>query len=243
MGFSDPMREIPPTVRKPSRYSGSEVRRPLLPWDEARVRVLLAFPDAYEIGMSHLGILLLYEILNAREGTLCERVFAPWPDYEEHLRATREPLPSLESGAPAGAFDLLGFSLCYELTYTNVLAMLDLSGIPLLSKDRSEVHPLVVAGGGCTLNPAPVAPFFGALLVGDGEEAVLEIVALVEEAKKDGGSRADLLLRLSRIEGVYVPGISRRVGRRVLADLNRSPLLPAPILPAMRVIHDRLSVE
>ena len=237
------MREIPPSIRKPSRYSGGEVRPPSIAWEEARVRVLLAFPDVYEIGMSHLGILLLREILSARPGTLCDRVFAPWTDYEEHLRAAGLPLPSLESGRPAGDFDLLGFSLCYELTYTNVLAMLDLSGIPLLSKDRSEEHPVVVAGGVCTLNPAPVAPFFDALLVGDGEEAVLEIVALVEERKKEGGTRADLLARLSRIEGVYVPGVSRRVARRVLADLNRSPLLPAPILPAMRVVHDRLSVE
>ena len=237
------MREIPPSVRKPSRYCGGEVRPPSIAWDEARVRVLLAFPDVYEIGMSHLGILLLREILSARSGTLCDRVFAPWTDYEEHLRASGLPLASLESGRPAGTFDLLGFSLCYELTYTNVLAMLDLSGIPLLAKDRSEEHPLVVAGGVCTLNPAPVAPFFDALLVGDGEEAVLEIVALVEERKKEGGSRADLLSRLSRIGGVYVPGVSRRVARRVLPDLNRSPLLPAPILPAMRVVHDRLSVE
>src|SRR5512143_1489206 len=237
------MREIPPSVRKPSRYSGGEVRPPSIAWDDARVRVLLAFPDVYEIGMSHLGVLLLREILSARAGTLCDRVFDPWTDYEEHLRAAGLPLASLETGRPAGEFDLLGFSLCYELTYTNVLAMLDLSGVPLLSKDRSEDHPLVVAGGVCTLNPAPVAPFFDALLVGDGEEAVLEIVALVEERKKERGPRADLLSRLSRIEGVYVPGISRRVARRVLSDLNRSPLLPAPILPAMRVIHDRLSVE
>jgi len=237
------MREIPPAIRKPSRYSGGEVRPLSIAWDAARVRVLLAFPDVYEIGMSHLGILLLREILSARPGTLCDRVFAPWTDYEEHLRAAGRPLASLESGRPVGAFDLIGFSLCYELTYTNVLAMLDLSGIPLLSKDRSEEHPLVVAGGVCTLNPAPVAPFFDALLVGDGEEAVLEIVARVEDRKKEGGSRADLLALLSRIEGVYVPGISRRVARRVLADLNRSPLLPAPILPAMRVVHDRLSVE
>jgi len=237
------MPEIPPTVRKPSRYSGAEVRRPLLPWDEARVRVLLAFPDAYEIGMSHLGILLLHEILNARPGTRCERVFAPWTDYEEHLRAAGEPLPSLESGAPAGSFDVLGFSLCYELTYTNVLAMLDLAGIPLLSGDRGESHPLVLAGGVCTLNPAPVAPFFDAMLVGDGEEAVLEIVALAEERKRRGGTRAGMLERLSRVEGVYVPGISTRVSRRVLPDLARSPLLPAPILPSMRVVHDRLSVE
>src|SRR5512135_3415117 len=198
------MLEIPPSIRKPSRYSGSEVRPPSLAWDAARMRVLLAFPDVYEIGMSHLGTLLLREILSAQPGTLCDRVFAPWIDYEEYLRAAGLPLTSLESGQPAGEFDLLGFSLCYELTYTNVLAMLELSGIPLLSKDRSEEHPLIVAGGVCTLNPVPVAPFFDALLVGDGEEAVLEIVALVEDGKKEGGSREDLLSRLSRIEGVYV---------------------------------------
>jgi radical SAM-linked protein len=237
------MREIPPTVRKPSRYSGAEVRRPLLPWDEARVRVLLAFPDAYEIGMSHLGILLLYEILNARAGTRCERVFSPWPDYEERLRAASDPLPSLESGAPAGSFDVLGFSLCYELTYTNVLAMLDLGGIPLLAGDRREGHPLVIAGGVCTVNPAPAAPFFDAMLVGDGEEAILEIVGLVEERKERGWSRAELVARLAGIDGVYVPGASGRVSRRVLPDLARSPLLPAPILPSMRVVHDRLGVE
>ncbi len=237
------MREIPPSVRKPSRYSGSEVRRQAIRWEDARVRILLAFPDTYEIGMSHLGILLLHEILNARPGTLCERVFAPWNDYEAHLRASGEPLPSLETGRSAAAFDLLGFSLCYELTYTNVLAMLDLAGIPLLSRERGEEHPLVLGGGVCTLNPAPVAPFFDALLVGDGEEAVLEIVSLVQERKEGGGTRGGLLARLAEIPGVYVPGISRRVSRRVLPDLAGSPLLPAPILPSMRVVHDRLGVE
>ncbi len=237
------MPEIPPTVRKPSRYSGSEVRPPLLPWDEARIRFLLAFPDTYEIGMSHLGILLLHQILNARPGTRCERVFAPWTDYEGHLRSTGAPLPSLESGQPAAAFDAIGFSLCYELTYTNVLMMLELAGIPLRSEDRLEGHPLILGGGVCTLNPAPVAPYFDALLMGDGEEAVLEIVAALEERKLRSGSRAALLERMARIEGVYVPGVSARVSRRVLPDLSRSPLLPAPILPSMRVVHDRLSVE
>ncbi|MEW6721286.1 MAG: TIGR03936 family radical SAM-associated protein, partial [Thermodesulfobacteriota bacterium] len=237
------MTAIPPSIRKPSRYSGSEIRAPLLPWEEARARVLLAFPDAYEIGMSHLGLLLLHTILNARPGTRCERVFAPWGDYEEHLRASGMPLPSLESGRPAGSFDMIGFSLCYELTYTNVLMMLDLAGIPLRSKERGEEQPLVVAGGVCTLNPAPVAPFFDALLVGDGEVAALEIVSAVQERKERGSSRAALLDALARIPGVYVPGISSSVSRRVLPDLALSPLLPAPILPSMRVIHDRLAVE
>jgi radical SAM-linked protein len=237
------MRTIPPSVQKPSRYSGSEVRRPLLSWETAKTRVLLAFPDVYEIGMSHLGILLLYEILNSRPGTLCERVFAPWLDMEEHLRATGAPLCSLESGRPAREFDFFGFSLSYELTYSNVLSMLDLSGIPLRNRERGEGDPLVLGGGVCTLNPAPVEAFFDALLVGDGEEAVLEILSSVEEWKERKGTRRDLLEGLSRIEGVYVPGVSAGVSRRVLPDLARSPLLPAPILPSMRVVHDRLSIE
>ncbi|MCL1925673.1 MAG: TIGR03936 family radical SAM-associated protein [Syntrophorhabdaceae bacterium] len=237
------MLHISPSVRKPSRYSGSEIRPRLLPWEEAKTRVLLAFPDAYEIGMSHLGILLLHEILNARQGTLCERVFAPWPDYEEQLRASGKPLLSLESGRPAGSFDMIGFSLCYELTYTNVLMMLDLAGIPLLSEDRTEEHPLIIAGGVCTLNPAPIAPFFDALLVGDGEDAAREIVSAIEARKEQGTTRAKLLKELARIPGVYVPSVSSRVFRRILPDLARSPLIKSPILPSMRVIHDRLSVE
>lgn len=237
------MRTIPPSVQKPSRYSGSEVRRPLLPWESAKIRVLLAFPDVYEIGMSHLGILLLYEILNSRSDTLCERVFAPWVDMEEHHRSNGLPLCSLESGRPARDFDILGFSLSYELTYTNVLSMLDLSGIPMAGGERGEGEPLVLGGGVCTLNPAPVESFFDALLVGDGEEAVLEILSGVQAWKERKGKRRELLERLSRIEGVYVPGISSRVSRRVLPDLSRSPLLPAPILPSMRVVHDRLSIE
>ncbi len=234
---------LPPSIRKPSRYSGSEVRPPGIGWEEATVRVLLGFPDVYEIGMSHLGILLLHEILNRRPGTLCERVFAPWRDMEEHLRGSGRPLASLESGRPAAAFDILGFSLCYELTFTNLLAMLDLAGIPLPAADRREADPLVLGGGVCTMNPAPVAPFFDALLVGDGEEAVLEIVERVERRKRDGGPRSRLLADLATIDGVYVPGISTTVRRRVLPDLGSSPLIPSPILPAMRVVHDRLSVE
>ncbi len=237
------MRNIPPHVKKPSRYSGAEVRRPLRPWEGAETRILLGFPDVYEIGMSHLGILLLYEILNARRKTLCERAFAPWRDMEEHLRETGSPLVSLESGRPARDFDVLGFSLTYELTYTNVLAMLDLAGIPLLRGNRRETDPVILGGGVCTLNPAPVSGFFDALLVGDGEEAILEIIARVEDRKRRGGSRAELLRGLSEIEGVYVPEVSAKVSRRVLPDLSLSPLLASPILPAMRIVHDRLSIE
>ncbi|MGE5188799.1 MAG: TIGR03936 family radical SAM-associated protein [Gemmatimonadota bacterium] len=237
------MQSIPHAIQKPSRYSGCEVRKPSIPWESAETRTLLAFPDVYEIGMSHLGILLLHEILNARPGTLCERAFAPWRDMEAHLKESGTPLRSLESGHPAREFDVVGFSLSYELTYTNVLAMLDLAGIPLLAAERGEDDPLVLGGGVCTMNPAPVAAFFDALLVGDGEEAIIEILDRVRERKRSGGTRTDLLRGLSRIEGVFVPGVSARVVRRVLPDLARSPLLPAPILPAMRIVHDRLSVE
>ena len=237
------MRSIPSYVKKPSRYSGAEVRPTLLPWEEAETRVLLAFPDVYEIGMSHLGILLLYELLNARRNTLCERVFAPWRDMEDHLRTTGSALVSLESGRPARDFDVLGFSLSYELTYTNVLAMLDLAGIPLLRKERGESDPVILGGGVCTLNPAPVGEFFDALLVGDGEEAILEIVERVEDRKRRNGRKEALLKDLSEIQGVYVPGISETVSRRVLPDLKNSPLTPSPILPSMRVVHDRLNVE
>jgi len=205
--------------------------------------MLLAFPDVYEIGMSHLGILVLYEILNSTPGVLCERAFAPWADMERHLRENAIPFRSLESDRPARDFDVVGFSLCYELTYTNVLAMLDLSGIPLLREERGEADPLILGGGVCTLNPAPMDAFFDAFLVGDGEEAVLEILSRVKARKEGKGSRHDLLRDLSRIPGVYVPGVSTRVSRRVLPDLARSPLIPSPILPAMRVVHDRLSIE
>jgi len=237
------MDRIPPSVQKPSRYSGAEVRPPLLPWEEARLRVLLAFPDVYEIGMSHLGIMILYQILNSRRATRCERVFAPWFDMEAHMRAAGIPLGSLESGRPARDFDMIGFSLCYDLTYSNVLQMLDLAGIALLREERRREDPLVVAGGVCTLNPAPIAPFFDALLVGDGEEAVLDIADQVEAGRREGAPREEILARLARIPGVFVPGVSTGVARRVLPDLARSPLPRQPLLPSMRVVHDRLSVE
>ncbi len=237
------MESIPSNVQRPSRYCGSEIRRPLLPWDDAKIRVLLAFPDVYEIGMSHLGILLLQEILNSAPGVLCERAFAPWPDLEKHLRENAIPFGSLESDRPARDFDVFGFSLCHELTYTNVLAMLDLSGIPLRRGERGERDPLILGGGVCTLNPAPLEPFFDAFLVGDGEEAILEIAERVRSRKERSGTREDLLRDLSGVPGVYVPGISARVSRRVLPDLAGSPLLSHPILPSMRIVHDRLSVE
>jgi radical SAM superfamily enzyme YgiQ (UPF0313 family) len=168
-------------VEKPGRYSGGE-------WNEvrkdpslARAKVALAFPDVYEVGMSYLGQKILYSLINAHPAYLAERVFAPWPDLERELRKTKLPLCSLENRIPLFRFDILGFSLLYELNYSNILTILDLGGIPLLSSERSREHPLVIAGGPAAFNPEPVAEFFDLFLVGDGEEAFLEII------KRPGG--------------------------------------------------------
>jgi len=242
MGFSKGHARNPPSIRKPSRYSGGEVRPPSVAWDEARVRVLLAFPDVYEIGMSHLGILLLREILSARPGTLLRPRLRP-VDRLRGASARRGAAACRRSnrGNPPGRSTSSG-SPC--ATNSPIRTSSRCSTFPVSRSCRRTGRRSTHRGGRgvCTLNPAPVAPFFDALLVGDGEEAVLEIVALVEERKRTAGPRR-ISSRGSHDRWCVRPGISRGVKRRVLADLNRSPLLPAPILPAMRVVHDRLSVE
>lgn len=228
-------------VTTPARYAGGE-------WNmcgkgDAFLRVCLCFPDVYEIGMSHLGSRILYEILNAREDTLCERAFAPWTDMETALRETGLPLFSLETRRPLAAFDLVGFSLLYEMCYTNILCMLELGGIPLRAAERGESHPIVLAGGPCTVNPEPIAPFFDAVLVGDGEEAIAEIADAMVAAKRDGLTRAETLRALGKIEGIYIPSAPRRVRRRVVRDLAAVPYLEKPIVPNMGITHDRVSLE
>jgi radical SAM family uncharacterized protein/radical SAM-linked protein len=213
--------------------------------------------------MSHVGLDILYTILNKREDIAAERVFAPWPDMERHMRATGLPLMSIESSLPIRAFDILGFSLQYELSYTNVLNMLDLAGLPLRSCDRHEGYPLVIAGGPMTSNPEPVADFFDALLIGDGEDAVVDICDTVLEVRQRGLSKRSTLEVLSRIPGVYVPAFFRvtyhddgrteaviprdkgytHVTRRILPDLDRAHYPTAPVVPWVKTVHDRLSVE
>lgn len=188
------------SVEKPARYMGGEMGS--IRKDVADLRFALAFPDVYEVGMSHLGLRILYHILNEIEWIAAERVFAPWPDMETQMRADDVPLATLETATPLAACDIIGFTLQYELSYTNILNMLRLGGIPLLSSERSDVFPLILAGGPCAYNPEPLAPFFDAVLLGDGEEAVLEIAVAVREAKKAGESRVQLLERLSLIEGM-----------------------------------------
>jgi radical SAM family uncharacterized protein/radical SAM-linked protein len=250
-------------IEKPSRYLGSEINSIHKDLDRVKLHVALAFPDLYEIGTSHFGLQILYHILNSRDEIAAERVFAPALDLEAHLRQTGSPLLSLESKTPLQRFDIVGFSLLYELNYTNVLTMLELGGIPWLSAERDSRHPLVIAGGPCTCNPEPMAEFFDAMIVGDGEDVVLEIARTWLEWKNSGArDRRSLLKRWVELEGVYIPAFfdaqydsqglqtvvpllegHSTVKRAVVADLNAAPFPERPIIPFGKPVHDRLRLE
>jgi radical SAM family uncharacterized protein/radical SAM-linked protein len=251
-----------PQVKQPSRYGGNELHVVKKEWDSVSLRLVLAFPDLYELGMSHQGLQILYHIVNGREDLLAERVYTPDRDLEELLRAGRLPLFSLESQRPVADFDILGITLPYELCYTNILTILDLAGIPFRSAERTGAHPLVIGGGPCAFHPEPVADFFDAILLGDGEEAILELADVVRLAKEKGEDRQAVLERLSRIEGVYVPSFfeprydaagnflemrslagNGLVRRRILADLEGASIEQPPLVPLTRIVHDRLGLE
>ena len=197
--------ELLPRVSKPNRYLGGALHSPHKPLADAEVTVLMAFPDAFEIGLSNIGIRIIHHVLNQRPDVAAELTFMPWPDAEAEMRARGIPLFSLESHAAAREFDLIGFSLQYELQYTNVLAMLELAGLPLRTVDRDRRHPLVIAGGAQAFSPEPMAEFIDAFVIGDGEEAIHAVVDAVKHAKREGWERPRLLRRLAQIEGVYVP--------------------------------------
>jgi radical SAM family uncharacterized protein/radical SAM-linked protein len=258
--------EIILAAQKPSRYVGCELGAVTKDLAAARVRFALAFPDTYEVGMSNLGFRLLYHTLNDRPDVACERVFLPWPDMEAMLREHGLPLFTLESRAPVRDFDVLGVTLQFELCYTSVLALLDQAGIPLLAAARGERDPLVLGGGPCAVNPEPVADFFDALVVGDGEEAILEVAEAVAAWRGSGAPRRALLERLARIDGVYVPSFFaprydpatralvamepllpgyEKVSRRVMPDLNAlsTTAYERPLVPFMQTVHDRLPIE
>lgn len=240
------MKELLLLVSKPIRYLGGEVNSIKKDLSQVKLRFCLAFPDVYEVGMSHLGIHILYHILNNRKEILCERAFAPWVDMERVLRDKKISLCSLESSLPLGQFDLVGFSLQYELNFTNLLNMLDLSHIPFFSKDRDERFPLLIAGGPTVFNPEPISDFFDAIVIGDGEEVILEISDLVLQWKEAKGRKDELLKALSQLEGLYVPSLhpkNRRVKKRTLPDIDQVPFPTCPIVPYMRLVHDRLNVE
>jgi radical SAM family uncharacterized protein len=250
-------------VEKPGRYVGgewNEIRK-----DPARVgtTVALAFPDVYEIGMSYLGQKILYALLNEDRDILAERVFAPWPDFERELRAAGLPLASLESGRPLRDFDIVGFSLLYELNYSNILTILDLGGVPLTSAERGEDDPLVIAGGPAAFNPEPVADIFDLVFLGDGEEGFPEIVRAVDGMRRRGLPRGERLRELARIEGVYVPSLYRAaavagsplvvprpeagappvVRKRLVTDFSRSAFPEKIVVPNLRVVFDRVALE
>ena len=242
----DELKEFLSLVSKPVRYLGQEIHSIRKDPVGVRLKFCLAFPDVYEVGMSHLGIQILYHLLNGIKGVACERAFAPWVDMEKVLRDKRIPLSSLESSTPLRRFDIVGFSLQYELCLTNVLNMLDLSDIPLFSKDRDDRFPLVIAGGPLAFNPAPVADFFDALVIGDGEEVALEICDIALRSKEAGAKKEDVLKSLSRLEGVYVPTVhteGQKIRKRTVSDLNQAFFPSCPIVPYMKVVHDRLNIE
>jgi radical SAM family uncharacterized protein/radical SAM-linked protein len=250
-------------ISKPSRYIGGEVNSVLKDPNRVKLKFALAFPDVYEVGMSHLGFQILYHLLNEIPEVACERVFVPWPDMENLLREKTLPLRSLESSRPLREFDVLGFSLQYELNYSGVLNILDLAGIPLRTGERRVGYPLVIGGGPCALNPEPLADFFDLFLLGDGEEAVLEICRGIIASRDRGEEKEALLDRMARIQGVYVPSFFQpdygsdgriremvrlkddlpSVTRRILPDLERGTFPSRPLLPFMEVIHDRLNIE
>jgi len=246
MTISRRLEDILPLVEKPSRYIGGEVNAVRKDRTACRLTFAFAFPDIYEIGMSHTGLQILYAILNGDPCIAAERVFAPWPDLEQEMRKGNIPLASLESSMPLHRFDIVGFSLQYELSYTNVLTMLDLGGIPLYSEERRTGDPLVIAGGPSVFNPEPMAPFFDAFVIGEAEEAILELSRVVMEAKEAKVPRDEVLRRLGTIEGVYVPSIhgpEHRIGKRTLADLNGAPYPSEPVIPVIKTIHDRATLE
>lgn len=257
------IQDILPLIQMPSRYLGCEVNRIKKNWDTIKLHVALAFPDLYEIATSHFGIQILYEMLNTREDILAERVFAPAVDMEDKLRKNNMLLCSLESETPVKKFDIIGFSLLYELNYTNMVNMLDLAGVPYFSNQRKQTDPFVIAGGPCTCNPEPIADFFDAIVVGDGESVILKLTdAWKVWRQSDNPTREALLHRWSEIKGVYIPsffkvfdgdGGSQRlipqkesypyVERAVLSDLNDAPFPTKPVIPFGRPVHDRLRME
>lgn len=251
------------SVQKPGRYTGGELNSVVKDKSEIDIRYAFCFPDTYEIGMSHLGMKILYSLVNAREDAWCERVFAPDVDMEKIMRENSIPLYALESGGAIKDFDLIGFTMQYELSYTNVLNMLDLAGLPVRSKDRTALTPIVIAGGTCVCNAEPMAEFFDITLPGDGEEVTNELIDLLKEYKAKGATKQEFLVAAAQIKGVYVPslyeveynedntiksvtptcGAPAKVEKRNVADLDKMFAPSEFVVPFLEVVHDRTTVE
>lgn len=253
-------------IQKPARYIGGEWNSVVKDHDSVDVKVALAFPDVYEVAMSHLGLKIIYSVLNARNDTLAERVYAPWVDMEALMREKHIPLYTLESKCPVKDFDVLGFTMPFEMCYINILNMLDLAGIPLLAKDRGEDDPIVVSGGPCVYNAEPVADFFDVFFIGESEEAIGEMADIVKAWKKEGkpGGRKEIIRRMAGIKGCYAPslykvsyyenGIFRSIApvdeaaqfpveKRLISDFDKVKVDDKPILPHIEIVHDRAVLE
>ena len=257
------LERILPRVQKPARYTGGEYNQIIKDKNSVDIRLAFCFPDTYEIGMSNLGMSILYHTMNSLDYVWCERVFAPWGDMYEEMKKAQLPLYALESGDSLSKFDAIAFSIGYEMAYTTVLDMLDMSGIPLRSSDRTELLPLVFAGGTASVNAEPMAAFIDLFIVGEGEEVNNELLALLREAKAEAWSKKQFLARAAQIEGVYVPslyelaynsdgtissikaleGAPERVTKRIVSDLDASPYPTRPIVPSTEVVHDRVALE
>lgn len=250
-------------VQKPARYAGGELNCVVKDADKVDLRYAFCFPDLYEIGMSHLGMKILYSLVNSREDAWCERVFAPDTDMEEQMRKNNVPLFALESSDYIKDFDIIGFTLMYELSYTNVLNMLDLAGIPLKAEDRTELTPIICAGGPCACNPEPLADFLDIVFLGDGEESTMEVLDLLRKCKKEGKSKFEFLCEAKDITGVYVPSFYKdsynddgtlkeimplnnapaKVKKAVVSDLNKCFYPKEFVVPFISIVHDRAVEE
>ncbi len=257
------LERILPAVQKPARYVGGEYNQIVKDKKDVELRVAFCFPDTYEIGMSNVGMRILYAIMNNMDGVWCERVFTPWGDMEQEMRRHNLPLYGLESHDPMEDFDLIAFSVGYEMSYTNILTMLDLGNIPLHAKDRAGLKHIVFAGGACTYNPEPLADFVDFFSLGEGEESTVEILECYRDAKRNNLSKEEFLLAVSKIPGVYVPalyehrynpdgtlseivplhGAPKTVTKRIVQDLDKAFYPTKMIVPSTEIVHDRMNLE
>lgn len=261
--FSQKIEKILQEVQKPGRYVGGELNSVIKDKNKVDVRYAFCFPDTYEIGMSHLGMKILYSVVNRLDYAWCERVFAPDVDMEEKMRENNIRLWALESGDPLDEFDMLGFTLQYELSYSNILNMLDLAGIPLYSKDRTELAPLVVAGGPCACNGEPIADFIDIFMLGDGEETTVQLVDLIRKHKKLGSPKSELLREVAQLKGFYVPAFydveykedgtiksvtnketaPEKAVKAIVEDMDKVYYPESFVVPSIEVVHDRVTAE
>ena len=256
--------EILLKIEKPARYIGGEYNSVMKDPEKVDVRFAMCFPDVYEIGMSHLGIQILYDMFNRREDVWCERVYSPWVDLDKVMREEHIPLFALESQDPVKEFDFLGITIQYEMCYTNILQILDLSGIPLHAKDRTEDDPIVIGGGPCTYNPEPIADFFDIFYIGEGETEYYHLIDLYQENKKNGGSRWDYLAKAAEVEGIYVPAFydvtykedgtidsfvpnhpnaKEKIKKQLVMDMSEAVYPENPVVPFIRATQDRVVLE